>query len=471
MRFTVSDNILKYRGIPYFLEKSSRLLFISALLQCGDYSRAATIRSTDVAATIYFSSTAMQRLFEGGYYSKYRCRGYYLFQLYCNAATIRGRLLFEVQTSRLLFISALPQCSDYSRVATIRSTDVAATIYFSSTAMRRLFEGGYYSKYRRRGYYLFQLYCNAATIRGWLLFKVQMSRLLFISALPQCSDYSRVATIRSTDVAATIYFSSTAMRRLFEGGYYSKYRHRGYYLFQLYRNAATIRGWLLFEVQMSRLLFISALLQCGDYLRAATIRSTDVAATIYFSSTAMQRLFEGGYYSKYRCRGYYLFQLYRNAATIRGRLLFEVQMSRLLFISALPQCGDYSRAATIRSTDVAATIYFSSTAMRRLFEGGYYSKYRCRGYCLFQLYRNAATIRGAVFIRGYTVCYMKYMYLYMRIYIALAVLIYCTESITVHCTGTLLLYNTLRIMLRAIYCNTHTICNSIAMYSNTLIIT
>ena len=105
-------------------------------------------------ATIYFSSTAMWRLFEGGYYSKY---------------------------------------------------DVAATIYFSSTAMPRLFEGGYYSKYRRRGYYLFQLYHNAATIRGWLLFKVQTSRLLFevqtsrllfISALPQCGDYSRAVTIR-----------------------------------------------------------------------------------------------------------------------------------------------------------------------------------------------------------------------------------------------------------------------------------
>ena len=192
--------------------------------------------------------------------------------------------------------------------------------------------------------------------------------LLFISALLFSS------TIRSTDVAATIYFSATAMRRLFEGGYYSKYRRRGYYLFQRYRNAATIRGRLLFEVQMSRLLFISALPQCGDYSRAATIRSTDVAATIYFSSTAMRRLFEGGYYSKYRCRGYYLFQRYRNAATIRGRLLFEVQTSRLLFISALLQCGIYSRAATI---------YFSSTAMRRLFEGGYY---------LFQLYCNAATI-------------------------------------------------------------------------------
>ena len=58
--------------IPYFLEKTSRLLF-------------------------YFSSTAMRRLFEGGYYSKYRHRGYYLFQHYRNAATIRGRLLFEVQ--------------------------------------------------------------------------------------------------------------------------------------------------------------------------------------------------------------------------------------------------------------------------------------------------------------------------------------------------------------------------------------
>ena len=161
---------------------------------------------------------------------------------------------------------------------------------------------------------------------------------------------------------------------LFEGGYYLKYRRRGYYLFQLYRNAATIRGQLLFEVQTSRLLFISALPQCGDYLRAATIQSTDVAATIYFSATAMRLLFEGGYYSKYRRRGYYLFQRYRNAATIQGRLLFEVQTSQLLFISALPQCGDYSRAATIRSTDVAATIYFSATAMRRLFEGGYYSR-------------------------------------------------------------------------------------------------
>ena len=134
------------------------------------------------------------------------------------------------------------------------------------------------------------------------------------------------------------------MWRLFEGsGYYSKYRRRSYCLFQLYRNVATIRGRLLFEVQTSRLLFISALLQCGDYSRAATIRSTDVVATIYFSATAMRLLFEGGYYSKYRRRSYYLFQRYRNVATIRGRLLFEVQTSRLLFISALPQCGDYSR--------------------------------------------------------------------------------------------------------------------------------
>ena len=392
--FQLYRNAATIRGRLLFEVQTSRLLFISALPQCGDYSRVATIRSTDAAATIYFSSTAMRRLFEGGYYSKYRRHGYYLFQLYRNATTIRGRLLFEVQTPRLLFISALPQCGDYSRAATIRSTDAAATIYFSSTAMRRLFEGGYYSKYRRRGYYLFRLYRNVATIRGRLLFEVQTSRLLFISAIPQCGDYSRVATIRSTDAAATIYFSSTAMRRLFEGGYYSKYRRRSYYLFQLYRNAATIRGRLLFEVQTSQLLFISALPQCGDYSRVATIRSTDVAATIYFSSTAMRRLFEGGYYSKYRRRGYYLFRLYRNVATIRGRLLFEVQTSRLLFISAIPQCGDYSRVATIRSTDAAATIYFSSTAMWRLFEGGYYSKYRCRSYYLFQLYRNAATIRG-----------------------------------------------------------------------------
>ena len=392
--FQLYRNAATIRGQLLFEVQMSQLQFISALLQCDDYSRAATIRSTDVTATIYFSATAMRRLFEGGYYLKYRRHGYYLFQRYRNAATIRGWLLFEVQTSRLLFISALPQCDDYSRAAAIRSTDVAATIYFSATAMRRLFEGGYYSKYRRHGYYLFQLYRNATTIRGRLLFEVQTSRLLFISALPQCDDYSRAATIRSTDVTATIYFSATAMRRLFEGGYYSKYRRHGYYLFQLYRNATTIRGRLLFEVQTSRLLFISALPQCDDYSRAATIRSTDVTATIYFSATAMRRLFEGGYYSKYRRRGYYLFQRYRNATTIRGRLLFEVQTSRLLFISALPQCDDYSRAATIRSTDVAATIYFSATAMRRLFEGGYYSKYRRRGYYLFQRYRNATTIRG-----------------------------------------------------------------------------
>ena len=56
--------------IPYILEKTPRLLF-SALPLCSDYSRAATIRNTaDVAATIYFSATAMRRLFEGGYYSR-----------------------------------------------------------------------------------------------------------------------------------------------------------------------------------------------------------------------------------------------------------------------------------------------------------------------------------------------------------------------------------------------------------------
>ena len=154
--------------------------------------------------------------------SSKRRHSYYLFQRHRNAATIRGRLLFEVQTSQLLFISAPPQCGDYSRAVTIRSADVAATIYFSATAMRRLFEGGYYSKCRRRSYYLFQRYRNAATIRGRLLFEVQTSQLLFISALPQCSDYSRAVTIRSTDVAATIYFSATAMRRLFEGGYCSR---------------------------------------------------------------------------------------------------------------------------------------------------------------------------------------------------------------------------------------------------------
>ena len=59
-------------NIPYFLEKTPRLLFISAPPQVR------------------------------------------------NAATIRGQLQLEVQTSRLLFISALPQCGDYSRAVTIR---------------------------------------------------------------------------------------------------------------------------------------------------------------------------------------------------------------------------------------------------------------------------------------------------------------------------------------------------------------
>ena len=85
----------------------------------------------------------------------------------------------------------------------------------------------------------------------------------------------------------------------------------------------------------------------------------DAAATIYFTSTAMRRL-------------------------------FEVQTSWLLFISVPPQCGDYSKVATIRSTDIAATIYFSTTSMRRLFEVTYYSA-------------RAPTIRGGVFIRGNTV--------------------------------------------------------------------
>ena len=195
--------------LPSWQKGSAYHVYVASVLcKCGDYLRAATIRSTDVVATVYFSATAMWRLFEGGYYLKYRS-WLLLFQRYRNAATIRGRLLFEVQTSRLLFISALPQCGDYSR-------------------------------YRRRDYYSIQRYRNASTIRGRLLFEVQTSRLLFISVLPQCGDYLRAATIRSTDVAATIYFSVTAMRRLFEGGYYSKYRRHGYYLFQCYRNAATI---------------------------------------------------------------------------------------------------------------------------------------------------------------------------------------------------------------------------------------
>ena len=80
------STIVKHSRLPYFLEKTPRPLFISALPQCGG------------------------RLFEGGYYSKYRRRH---------------------------FISALPRCGDYSR---------AAPIYFSATAMRRLFEGGYYSR-------------------------------------------------------------------------------------------------------------------------------------------------------------------------------------------------------------------------------------------------------------------------------------------------------------------------------------
>ena len=61
------------------------------------------------------------------------------------------------------------------------------------------------------------------------------------------------------DVAATIYFSRNAMRRLFEGGYYSNYRRHGYYLHGYY-------------------IFISALQQCGDYWRAAFIRGNMVCS-------------------------------------------------------------------------------------------------------------------------------------------------------------------------------------------------
>ena len=125
------------------------------------------------------------------------------------------------------------------------------------------------------------------------------------------------------------------MRCLFEGGYYSKYRRRGYYLFQLYPNAATIQGWLLFEVQTSRLLFISALLQCGVYLRAALIRG--------------QRIFEGGAYSR--------------AAYIRGRRLFGG--------------GAYSREALIRGQRIFEGGAYLSVALiqgRRLFKGGAYSR-------------------------------------------------------------------------------------------------
>ena len=130
------------------------------LFEGGYYSRVASIQSTHVAATIYFSSTAMRRLFEGGYYSKYSTPR--LLFISALPQCIRGRLLFEVQTRRLF------EGGYYSKYR-----DAAATIYFSSTAMRRLFEGGYYSKYRRRGYYLFQRYPNSATIRGRLLFEVR----------------------------------------------------------------------------------------------------------------------------------------------------------------------------------------------------------------------------------------------------------------------------------------------------------
>ena len=43
-------------------------------------------------------------------------------------------------------------------------------------------------------------------------------------------------------------------------------------------------------------------------------------------------------------------------------------MQRLLFISALPQCGDYLRTATIPSTDVRGTIYFQRGFEVRGFE-------------------------------------------------------------------------------------------------------
>ena len=61
--------------------------------------------------------------------------------------------------------------------------------------------------------------------------------------------------------------------------------------------------------------------------------------------------------SSKRLCGHYLFQLDHNAATIQGQRLFEIQMPRLLFSSALPQCAVYSRAALNFVTGTRVTSY------------------------------------------------------------------------------------------------------------------
>ena len=77
------------------------------------------------------------------------------------------------------------------------------------------------------------------------------------------------------------------------------------------------------------------------------------------------------------------------------------------------QCGDYSRAATIRSTDVLATIYFSTTTMWQLFEGGYYS--RCDVYStkygISYLRSGTLPVSSSLLARISVLCMIEYNYI------------------------------------------------------------
>ena len=68
----------------------------------------------------------------------------------------------------------------------------------------------------------------------------------------------------------------------------------------------------------------------------------------------MRRLFEGGYYSKYRRRGYYLFQLYRNAATMATALINTYRRDTELYIDGITL---YSQEGTTQGDPLAMPMY------------------------------------------------------------------------------------------------------------------
>ena len=86
----ISENFTTAQAVKliiyYFLEKTTRLLFISDQSQCGDYS-------------------------------KYRCCGYYLFQRYRNVATIPATICSTLHAYTIIFMILLTLAPDSARHA------------------------------------------------------------------------------------------------------------------------------------------------------------------------------------------------------------------------------------------------------------------------------------------------------------------------------------------------------------------